>query len=240
MLQIDTGEVLEKVVAVQVAEDLVSIIHRFVMDMGFEHFSFGVRWPIPITQRSVDILDAYPTGWMNHYLKQGYLEVDPTVRRGIVESDLIYWDADLFSSARALWDDAHDCGLRHGVAQSAWGRGGAFGLLSAARERHSIRPDEYDRLRAPFSWAANTFHARLTTLLRPPAGESEAVELTPREREVVLWTAEGKTASEIASIIGCTKRTVEFHLKNTTNKLHASNKTHAVVYALGKGLLMLQ
>ena len=238
-MQIDACNILKRVSSTNKVEDLVPIIRDFVTDLGFEYFSYGVRWQIPVTRRPVDIWQDYPADWMTHYTEQNYLQTDPTVICGSVESDLICWTPGLFSSAKALWNDAQDHGLRHGVAQSAWAQGGTFGLLSAARASQSICPNEYERLRMPFSWAANTFHARLTTLLKQSPNPS-SIELTLRERDAMLWTAEGKTAAEVASILGCTKRTVEFHLNNAACKLNASNKTHAVVYALGMGLLTLQ
>ena len=240
MFQIETRSVLEKISLACNAEDVAPILRNFIAEMGFDYFSYGVRWPIPITRQPVDILHNYPTGWMEHYKERNFLISDPTIVHGTRSSDLIYWDSSLFCTATTLWNDAQDRGLRHGVAQSSWANGGTFGLLSAARTHQPIGRDEYERLRLPFSWAANTFHAKLACILKKSSANISSVTLTPRERDVVLWTAEGKTAIEIAAILGCTKRTVEFHLDNSTRKLGASNKTHAVVYALGMGLLTLQ
>ena len=61
--------------------------------------------------------------------------------------------------------------------------------------------------------------------------------LTLREREVLWWAAEGKSASEIAAILHIAKRTVEAHTRNTARKLGATNKTHAVSIGLREGLV---
>jgi DNA-binding CsgD family transcriptional regulator len=56
--------------------------------------------------------------------------------------------------------------------------------------------------------------------------------LTPREREVLSWVAEGKTAWEIGEILNIAKRTVDEHIKNTCRKLDAVNRPQAVAIAV--------
>jgi DNA-binding CsgD family transcriptional regulator len=61
--------------------------------------------------------------------------------------------------------------------------------------------------------------------------------LSDRERECLLWVSVGKTAWETSIILGLSRRTVEFHLKNAVRKLDASNKVHATTIAIRNGLL---
>jgi LuxR family transcriptional activator of conjugal transfer of Ti plasmids len=63
------------------------------------------------------------------------------------------------------------------------------------------------------------------------------VKLTPRETEVVTWTAQGKTYSEIATILGISEDTAKAHIENVRLKLRATNKTHAIALALKKHLI---
>ncbi|AWG45906.1 hypothetical protein AM586_28055 [Massilia sp. WG5] len=58
------------------------------------------------------------------------------------------------------------------------------------------------------------------------------VVLTAREKEVLKWTADGKTSEEAAGILNISVNTVNFHIKQTLTKLNAVNKTQAVVKAL--------
>jgi DNA-binding CsgD family transcriptional regulator len=60
-------------------------------------------------------------------------------------------------------------------------------------------------------------------------------ELSARERRVVELSARGKTASQIATILEISQRTVHAHLQNASEKLRAHNKTHTVVEALRYG-----
>jgi len=61
--------------------------------------------------------------------------------------------------------------------------------------------------------------------------------LTPREREVLAWVAQGKSASEIAEILHIAKRTVDEHVQTAVRKLGALNRTHAVAIALRDAII---
>jgi LuxR family quorum sensing-dependent transcriptional regulator len=64
-------------------------------------------------------------------------------------------------------------------------------------------------------------------------------KLTPREIEVLLWVAKGKSAREIAQILRIAKRTVDAHAQSGVRKLGAANRTHAVSLALRDGIIKL-
>ncbi|TCT31754.1 helix-turn-helix transcriptional regulator [Martelella mediterranea] len=57
-------------------------------------------------------------------------------------------------------------------------------------------------------------------------------KLSARELEVVGWSAEGKTSSEIASILGLSDHTVNAYLANAIRKLDCVNRTQLVAKAL--------
>ncbi|MEQ1638459.1 MAG: LuxR C-terminal-related transcriptional regulator [Methylococcales bacterium] len=63
------------------------------------------------------------------------------------------------------------------------------------------------------------------------------ITLTEREKEVLRWTADGKTAGEIADIMTISERTVNFHINYVLDKLGAANKTAATVQAVLLGLI---
>jgi DNA-binding response OmpR family regulator len=54
-----------------------------------------------------------------------------------------------------------------------------------------------------------------------------ALGLTPREAEVLYWLAEGKTNSEIATILDSSRRTVEKHVEHILKKLGVENRATA-------------
>jgi len=63
------------------------------------------------------------------------------------------------------------------------------------------------------------------------------LRLSPREAEVLMWTACGKTSGEIVELMPITEETIRSHIKNICHKLNAANKTHATAIALVHGLI---
>ena len=63
------------------------------------------------------------------------------------------------------------------------------------------------------------------------------VSLTRRERECLLWVAEGKTIADTGEILGISDKTVEKHLATARAKLDALTTTQAMAKALRLGLL---
>jgi len=61
--------------------------------------------------------------------------------------------------------------------------------------------------------------------------------LSRREVESLHWLSLGKTSGEIATILGISEHTVNFHVRNVCTKLHAPNRQAAVATALCAGIL---
>ena len=66
---------------------------------------------------------------------------------------------------------------------------------------------------------------------------SKKIELSKREHQALTWAARGKTASEIAEIMGISYATARSHLEGARRKLACENVTHAVATALAIGLI---
>jgi DNA-binding CsgD family transcriptional regulator len=71
----------------------------------------------------------------------------------------------------------------------------------------------------------------------PRQAKEQFSALSAREREVIAWTAQGKTAWQIGKILGIAKRTVDHHVQRAEHKLSANNKTHAVALAIHYGII---
>lgn len=63
------------------------------------------------------------------------------------------------------------------------------------------------------------------------------INLSAREREVLIWAAEGKTASETADILQLSASAVNLYAQRAMMKLHARTKTQAVAIAMQNSML---
>lgn len=79
----------------------------------------------------------------------------------------------------------------------------------------------------------------LGALAREDATEMAAIDLTPREVEVLSLLAEGLTNKAIARRLIISEHTVKFHVNAIMGKLDAQSRTDAVVRATRQGLIAL-
>lgn len=74
--------------------------------------------------------------------------------------------------------------------------------------------------------------------LQPRAVEPpQAIKLTAREKEVLQWSAAGKSSWEIAKIVSCTEAGVNYHFCNIRRKFGVRSRWVALVMALEQGLI---
>jgi transcriptional regulator EpsA len=85
-------------------------------------------------------------------------------------------------------------------------------------------------------------HAALLRILHKIKAENSAVRtsraLTSRELEVLMWICEGKTSSEIASILGVAPSTVRNQTQSVLVKLRVNTRAEAAAKAIKKGLVI--
>jgi DNA-binding NarL/FixJ family response regulator len=126
--------------------------------------------------------------------------------------------------------------------------GTPFIFLTAKGEKRDVRAgmnlgaDDYLTKPVTASDLLAAIEARFTREdVRRPAGFQpnftsaaplEALGLTPREAEALLWVAQGKSNSEISTILGAAENTVKKHLQAIFEKLGVDNRNAAAIRAL--------
>jgi DNA-binding response OmpR family regulator len=111
-----------------------------------------------------------------------------------------------------------------------------FVFLTALTDRDNelkgrqLGADDYVTKPIDFDVLATIITARLAGVARTELWP-KLVELNDREVEVLTWVARGKTSTEIAQILGLTKRTIDFHIDTARAKLGAATRTEAVIKA---------
>ena len=68
-------------------------------------------------------------------------------------------------------------------------------------------------------------------------GDAAGRGLTPREREVLEHAALGMSNRQIGEALEIAEQTVKNHLGSAMRKLSLHDRTHAVVIAIGEGLI---
>jgi LuxR family transcriptional regulator len=183
------------------------------------------------------MLSNYPEGWQARYVAGKLFAIDPTVIHGLRSQEPVLWSESLFASAPALWDEAQAFGLRVGGAQSSLGAPGPRRMLTLGRSSMPISSSELSANEMKMRWLLSVAHQSMANILAPRHGWQLQSTLTAREVEVLKWTADGKTMTEISDILKLSDNTVKFHIRNAVAKLQTTSKTAAVVRAAMLGWL---
>lgn len=124
-------------------------------------------------------------------------------------------------------EEATEFGMKDGMCVPIHAPLSGPAVVTAASDRIEVPPGSFCLIE---TLCVHTF--RVLGGLETQDKLEQGPLLTPREREILQWSAGGKAADDIACILGITKNTVESHQRNIRDKLDAINVTHAVVKAL--------
>ena len=116
--------------------------------------------------------------------------------------------------------------------------GGAFGYVL----KHSAPDELVTAIRAALQGKKYITPAIAGEVLDSLQNDPESLHdpvsaLTPRQREILQLLAEGKTAKEIASVLGISTRTVEFHKYEMMQSASIHTSAELVHFAIKHGLV---
>ncbi|HKY90946.1 MAG TPA: autoinducer binding domain-containing protein [Nevskiaceae bacterium] len=223
----------------QGAPDLHAICREWAAGVGFPLFFYAVRIPVSLTQPYHFCLSGYPPLWRQRYDSGEFVRIDPIVRHAFTSPLPVIWD-ELDRSAppvKAFFDEAATHGLVHGITAPVAGRRGDLALLSLARPE-PIPADAGERhgLRMRLMWFGTLLHEAVRRVVLTSEGNPLVSQpLSDREKDVLMWAADGKTSQEIARLLSITERTVLFHIESAGRKLGTTGRHNVIARAVALG-----
>lgn len=214
-------------------EQVFEVFQRAVADLGFDRIMYRALRNHPDTSLPC-LARSYPDEWIDHYVARNYTETDPVRHRCLTSSlPFLWWDlVDTKKREQSLiFHEAEDVGLKDGVAVPVHGPAGECVGVGFASSAGGAEVRALPQLHL----MAVQFHTAYSALAEPRAPSS--VRLTPREREILTWSAKGKSAWAVGQILHIAEHSVEWHLKNIYRKLGVDSRITAVVKALYLGLI---
>lgn len=233
------GDYLYAFAAVQDEATAFATADQLVRDLGFEYASYGLRVALPVSNPKFSLHSSYDKGWALRYVERNYFSVDPTVRHGLTSTEIMVWSADssIEAGPKEFWSEAHAHKLRHGLCIPVQTSRGINGMMSFVRSAEPMTNLELDAKELRLQYLTRALHTVISQIAVPKLMPESALSLTARERDVLRWTATGKTSHEIGLILAIDERTVKFHMRNSMSKLNSATRTEAAVKAAKLGLL---
>ena len=218
------------------AVEVFQLFQIAAAELGFDQLMYRALRNHPDTQLPCTAR-SYPDEWIDHYVSKGYVDSDPVRLRCLVSNGpFAWWDCvkDKKDPAGLIFNEAADVGLKDGVAVPIHGPGGmCVGVGFASSAGGIDTAHALPRLQV----MAVQFHTAYSALVQ--AESIPRIHLTPREKEILAWSGQGKSAWAIGQILSISEHSVEWHLKNCFRKLGVDSRITAVVKALHLGLIGL-
>ena len=214
--------------------DMPSLINSFQSLIGkFGMACFMIGDPTrPEVQREDRLwASTWPQEWLNHWLSQNYMSVDPVLNQLLARNEPIRWretrSANDDTGAK-IFDEATEFHMTDGFALPIYSRDGFVVGLTMGTDHYELgKQDE-----ACLHMASIYFHSKLERLRAEYAPKPRGPKLTPRERECLTWVAAGKTDWEISQILSISEQTTHEYVQNSLAKLNATTRAQAVAVAI--------
>lgn len=231
---------IEQLIASDIPETLPDLIRWFKENLNLQHVVYhATRFP-NYSWEDPFLYLTYSSEWLDHYRKQKYLLIDPVVQTGMRSILPFDWNSIVsqsFPKGQYILDEGREFGVgRQGLTIPVRGPDGfsAIFTVTSNDSNHEWRLMLKEHL-AEINLLGHYFHHLILDKYAPQLHHN--ISLSPRERECIAWSSEGKTVGDIAEILSIATVTVRAHLDSARNKLNAVNKTHAIIKALRHGII---
>ncbi|MDP9812118.1 DNA-binding CsgD family transcriptional regulator [Rhizobium tibeticum] len=204
---------------------------------GFRHITL-MHAPAPesILFKTLLIETSLPSAYFNQFDRARIMRL-PTLSTGMGESALPRsWNLSDNACDSIFPDELSKLlrafGIPTGVAVPACTRDGERILFWLAGERPPLGQTELNELTMVTLHLLDAYHrTKQSKLMEHPP-------LSAREREVVRWTAQGKTSIEIGQILSLSDHTVNAYMTSAIKKLDCVNRTQLVAKAIRMKLII--
>lgn len=243
---------LGRIAAAESIECVWDLVTTHFAPMGFRRVNYGLtRFRRQGSIGDPDdalYLSTNDAEYARHYFKGGFYAKTPIYRWLMRNSGVCtfrwvheaYDRGELAAEERAAVEFNARHGIMAGIAISfpemTNRTKGAFGLTADPGMTHDDVDVVWEREGEGILAVANMMHMRIVAL---PAAQARRT-LTARQREVLEWSADGKTVADIATILGVSNAVVEKHLRLAREALNVETTAQAVAKATLMNLIFPQ
>ena len=221
-------------------DELRDEIVRFASDLGFETVCATTIVDHPLAEPEFITVDNTPEAFRDVFEDLQLGRRDPVLQHCKRASVPIIWDQQTYTDCGLgdMWEQQASYGYRNGITLALHLPEGRHFMLGVDRDQPvPAHKGELTRVVADLQLFAVIAQDVAMRILMPARAPADVPSLTPRELECLRWTMDGKTAWEVATILGISERTATLHVSNAMHKLGCVNKHQAVVKALRLGLI---
>lgn len=242
--QIEFINQLQKATSTRLLNEALKI---YLANLGITMFAFTYYSysPTSINKLKYDYSSSQFSAWHQHYLSEGYEDVDSTL-------DVVYqsilpqkWDIrEQLKQAknpreRKMRKDAIQFGAEKGLSIPIHGPHDDFAVLVIVQMKEQSFLDTYFELEQDLFMVGYYYYNYLQHHLLQSTPARSTLKLSEREMQCLALIAKNYSLQHIAKMLAITERTVNYHIQRLNKKLGTANKYQSVIKAMAKGLLVI-
>jgi len=237
---VSTSALAAAISACDSKEQALALLDRFVDECGAKYgvlysFDYGV---MSAADRWSPIYMNFPNEICDYYERRRCVATDPFVRIALSKPAPVTFQEEFHNfqpceATAGLHALFAAYGLRDGIAMHVSRRPGRMMYFNLAYDRSLRTMSEFERRR--IHACIEMFASHCEDLLAP----EPARELSPKEREVILYLARGDSNKQIARTLGVSLSTVNTLVKRAFKKLDANTRVEAAIAASRTGLALV-
>lgn len=229
---------IERLLKMSGEDDVVLFLEQTMSRFELDYCVYHAR-ALPGAESSDPlVLTTYPPSWVQHYIQENYVFIDPVVKQAERTILPIDW-AELDKSpapVRRLFGESREFGIgSQGLTFSIRGPRGDRALFSV---NSRLKSADWQLLKPELVREMQVFaHYLHRHVIERASPDLPGVALTRRESQTLSLAAQGLSAKEIARVLRVSPAAVRAYLDSARHKLHAINRTHAAVKGTKLGLI---
>jgi DNA-binding CsgD family transcriptional regulator len=182
-----------------------------------------------------------PPSWAPYVLDAAASARDPCLALIRTSYAPFAYDQKLYVDGGAgdLWEEQAPFGFKTGISAFSHAKPGRL-MCTIGMDRDEPLPKdrlELMRLLADLQLMVAFAQDTAFKLLLADQVDPQVIDLSARERDVLAWASQGKTAWETGMLLSISEHTVNKHLASAAKRLGCSSKAQAVAKAIARGLL---
>ena len=235
------SDIVSRIESVTNSDEVYKLLIEISQNLGISYITYGTNVCTSFTYQTIFVLSNNSSEWRNHYEENRLVAHDPRIVRAKRSATPFVWSKinPETKKEQQVLDDLQTFGIAEGITFPVRNARNDFGFINTA----FIEPQKKMSSRLGYitpymQLLANYIHEKTYSLLAKehqaenPGTTPLDVRLTDRERECLIWLAEGKTSWEISQILEITESTVNQHLHSAGRKLKSNNRTHTIAKAI--------
>ena len=215
-------------------QDVLDVALKIVKPIGFNSCAWRSKLPIPLSNHKFSVLHSNEDS-VSKKAENGFYDESPLRKHCSKTTEPLIWTGTtndpIFLQAPDLFEEYYSAGHKGGWGQSIIENKNIYSLFFADSPNILSKKD-LQHVDYKMQWIATSVLVKMNQFKL-----QSNINLSRREKEILRWSGDGKTAGEIGQILHLSHSTINFHLRNAMFKLDAPNKTNAIVKAIYLNLL---